>query len=428
MEEVMPAKSRSEIIDPTKVGIYHCYNQIVQRRHLFGMDHFTGRDYGYRKPIVRDEFRRLAANMAVDVLDYAILDSHLHTVLRNRPDIVESWDNDEVVWRWWQVSPKRKNKDGTPCDPRPNELKMMLFDIDEYRVRLSSISWMMRLACQRVGRMCNAEDGHTGRFFARRFESDPLETFADILQCSLYVDLNIIRAGLAKTPEQSEYCSVYDRIRARSEQIRQEMDPEGAIASSRLADDWLAPIFLDERADAYVGPFTASQEAEPAKVQVEAESFDMDAMERAGQEEDEAVNHDESSEEPLAFENINECELSATGCQPMVATATRSSRPDTRSIRRPPVTAPELAPFYNPVGAARVSNKGFLPFDLDQYLTLVDVAGRIIREDKRGAIPDDLPPILERLGVPAETWFEELWEWVDFGSKRRRRGPAMAPV
>jgi hypothetical protein len=42
-----------------------------------------------------------------------------------------------------------------------------------------------------------------------------------------------------------------------------------------------------------------------------------------------------------------------------------------------------------------------------------------VRDDKRGAIADDLPPILERIGVSAEAWlqlstrFEEhFWRWV----------------
>ena len=41
---------------------------------------------------------------------------------------------------------------------------------------------------------------------------------------------------------------------------------------------------------------------------------------------------------------------------------------------------------------------------LEDYLALVDWTGRIIRSDKRGAIDDARPPILERLGVEAGGW------------------------
>jgi REP element-mobilizing transposase RayT len=43
-----------------------------------------------------------------------------------------------------------------------------------------------------------------------------------------------------------------------------------------------------------------------------------------------------------------------------------------------------------------------LPFELKEYLELVDWAGREIKLGKKGFIPDDTPPILNRLGMNAE--------------------------
>ena len=40
-----------------------------------------------------------------------------------------------------------------------------------------------------------------------------------------------------------------------------------------------------------------------------------------------------------------------------------------------------------------------LPFNLTDYLQLVDWSGRILREDKKGHIPDHLPDILQRLNI-----------------------------
>jgi hypothetical protein len=45
-----------------------------------------------------------------------------------------------------------------------------------------------------------------------------------------------------------------------------------------------------------------------------------------------------------------------------------------------------------------------LPFRLEDYLELVDWTGRILRDDKRGAIPAHLPPILERLNIDPRYW------------------------
>jgi len=45
-----------------------------------------------------------------------------------------------------------------------------------------------------------------------------------------------------------------------------------------------------------------------------------------------------------------------------------------------------------------------LPFRLTDYLELVDWTGRILREDKRGAIPENTPPILNRLNIESKHW------------------------
>ena len=45
-----------------------------------------------------------------------------------------------------------------------------------------------------------------------------------------------------------------------------------------------------------------------------------------------------------------------------------------------------------------------LPFQFKDYLELVDRTGRIIREDKRGAIDSHLPPILDRLNIDPKHW------------------------
>ncbi|WP_191602412.1 transposase [Marinomonas algicola] len=48
-------------------------------------------------------------------------------------------------------------------------------------------------------------------------------------------------------------------------------------------------------------------------------------------------------------------------------------------------------------------NKGIL-FKLTDYLELVDMTGRIVRQDKRGSIDLSLSPILQRLGISSDNW------------------------
>jgi hypothetical protein len=56
------------------------------------------------------------------------------------------------------------------------------------------------------------------------------------------------------------------------------------------------------------------------------------------------------------------------------------------------------------VGNPRKDMPKGLPFNLTDYLELVDWTGRILREDKRGSISQDLPPILERLQIDPQHW------------------------
>jgi hypothetical protein len=60
---------------------------------------------------------------------------------------------------------------------------------------------------------------------------------------------------------------------------------------------------------------------------------------------------------------------------------------------------------------ARASDQGFLPIDTRKYVMLLDWTGRELRRDKRGAIPEDLAPILDRLGVDRSNWVETVREF-----------------
>ena len=93
----MPAYARKEIVDETVVGIYHCVSRCVRRAFLCGIDRYTGKNFDHRKGWMQERLEELAAIFAVDVLGFSVMSNHIHVLLRNRPDVAESWSDEEVA-------------------------------------------------------------------------------------------------------------------------------------------------------------------------------------------------------------------------------------------------------------------------------------------------------------------------------------------
>jgi REP element-mobilizing transposase RayT len=73
------------------------------------------------------------------------------------------------------------------------------------------------------------------------------------------------------------------------------------------------------------------------------------------------------------------------------------------AINHPNQQVTSLMPF---AGNPRNDMPDGLPFKLTEYLELVELTGRVIRDDKRGHIYNNIPPILQRLGIEAKNWME----------------------
>ena len=63
-------------------------------------------------------------------------------------------------------------------------------------------------------------------------------------------------------------------------------------------------------------------------------------------------------------------------------------------------------PWLKPLRGDKSGTSTMSPLPLNQsdYISLVDWTGRAVRDDKRGAIPAEVRPILEQLGVDQENW------------------------
>ncbi|MEX1227213.1 MAG: transposase [Marinobacter sp.] len=70
-----------------------------------------------------------------------------------------------------------------------------------------------------------------------------------------------------------------------------------------------------------------------------------------------------------------------------------------------------LKPLLNFEGNQRNQVQRGILFSLWDYIELVDYTGRVIHPSKRGYIPDDTPPILQRLGLSQDEWLQEACEF-----------------
>jgi len=330
-DPTMARQNRRDIFDPSEVGAFHAVQRTVRRAWLCGLDPISGKSFEHRRTWIQTRLQELAASFGIDCLSFAVMVNHVHVILRNRPDVVAGWSDEEVAKRWWQLFPLRKNKDKTPAVPTESELKLFMTHArsKQLRSRLSDISWWMRALAEPIARRSNIEDKCTGRFWEGRYKCQKLADETAILACSAYVDLNPVRAGVADTPETSPYTSMYERVasekaeqkekarakmrRKRDGRSRSVRSNEGQVGYVRR-DDWLTPLTLNERSVAYKG-------AMPSK----------------------------------------------TG--------------------------------------KRASDKGFLGLSFELYLKLLDWTGRQIRrDDKKGRIPAELAPIMDRIGLSGELW------------------------
>ncbi len=229
---------RSRYVREGQEGVYHCFSRCVRRAFLYGFDALTRRDFSHRKGWLVERLRYLAEIFAIDVCAYAVMENHYHTILRTRPDVVAGWSDREVATRWLSLFPRHPGMRGKTI-PRMEEEICVLEHCPEriakLRLRLCSLSWFMGRLNEFIARASNKEDRVKGRFWEARFKCQALLDEAAIAACMVYVDLNPIRAGLADFPEESDFTSIKERIRAwQKETLTTAVLPEASGQNKRF--------------------------------------------------------------------------------------------------------------------------------------------------------------------------------------------------
>jgi hypothetical protein len=207
-------RPRSLLISLDDTPYYHITSRCVRRAFLCGIDPSSGQCYEHRRQWIVDRIRLLSSLFAIDLCAYAILSNHYHLVLKVNQDEQKDISDDDIIDRWCSLfkGPLLIQQYRAGKSLEPFEMAAISDIVAVWRHRLGDISWFMRCLNQNIARQANIEEGCTGRFWECRFHSQALKTEEALISCMAYVDLNLIRASLAESPESSDFTSIQERI------------------------------------------------------------------------------------------------------------------------------------------------------------------------------------------------------------------------
>ncbi|MEL7538389.1 MAG: hypothetical protein AAFX44_20060 [Pseudomonadota bacterium] len=208
-------RARKHLVCVDDTPYYHVVSRCVRRAFLCGEDAVTGKSFEHRRGWIEDRVRVLSSLFSVELCAFAIMSNHYHLVVRLAPDEAGSWTDEDVLRRWTTLfrGPLLVQRfcDGDDLSAVETETLQAITAI--YRKRLASLSWFMKCLNEPIARQANAEDRCTGHFWEARFRSQALRTEQALMAAMAYVDLNPVRARIARTPEGSDYTSVQARIK-----------------------------------------------------------------------------------------------------------------------------------------------------------------------------------------------------------------------
>jgi len=179
----MPRVPRLVISDPGQKSIYH----VISRTALDGLPF---------KKVEKDELvqviMRFSAIYFVKVFGYAIMGNHFHLLVEVSPGTLLS--DEEVRDRFRLLY-------GDDAEFPEGRL-------DEYRERFCNLSSYIKDIKQTFSRFYNKRKKRKGTLWGERFKSVIVERGNTVINCLAYIDLNAVRAGIVKRPEDYRWCSV----------------------------------------------------------------------------------------------------------------------------------------------------------------------------------------------------------------------------
>jgi len=207
----MARMNRRNLIDLSECSCYHVISRCTRQLHLLGTCPASRAE---RKGLLLDQLERLATYTAVGVAGWAVMDNHLHLLLKVDTETACGWSDREVARRWLGLHPAR---DGyfRPLAVSDEQVDSFVSDTEnvaEMRERLTSISYFMKEVKQELTQRINKLENTVGSLWAGRFKSKRVTDEVQLLTTLAYIDLNPFAAGACKTPEAGEHTSLAARL------------------------------------------------------------------------------------------------------------------------------------------------------------------------------------------------------------------------
>jgi len=127
----------------------------VRRSWLCGFDEYLGKSFEQR-------ILELGQIFSCGIYAYAVMSNHYHLVVHMSPNAANDGSAYEVARRWVKLYPTGKSD--------TDQLKIDAIVVNEtmienYRQRLTNLSWLMKSISEPIARRANAEDKVNGRFW-----------------------------------------------------------------------------------------------------------------------------------------------------------------------------------------------------------------------------------------------------------------------
>ena len=179
----MPRIARMIIKD--EPAVYHVMSRAALDGYVLG---------DVEKEYLVELIKKLSKVYFAEVLGFCVMGNHFHLLVRMHQD--EEYSDENI----------KKRYELYYGDKVQGELH--IGQILPLRNKWSSLSEYMKEVKQGFSRFYNRRHNRKGFFWSERFKSVIVDNGETLINCLAYIDLNSVRAGIVKKPDDYRWCSL----------------------------------------------------------------------------------------------------------------------------------------------------------------------------------------------------------------------------